>query len=178
MSPEKMTSEPQDLQNDLQATQNRLHASQYVSEPPRFCLHAPHFGIFCGAHGVSANPSLLRPLSVNNEKNQIFYVENQSSPFLFCILSKCVNNLFTQEIGGVVLPGTKPNPVVQKPQVSTIYIYINIYQAFRALVPIIYDDDYIQDYDDDGYEYYDDDDDYEYYDPDNDGNRALGKLLF
>ncbi|XP_023337597.1 uncharacterized protein LOC111708451 isoform X2 [Eurytemora carolleeae] len=53
-----------------------------------------------------------------------------------------------QEIGGVVLPGTKPNPVVQKPQ----------------------------DYDDDGYEYYDDDDDYEYYDPDNDGNRALGPV--
>ena len=43
------------------------------------------------------------------------------------ILSKFVNNLFTQEIGGVVLPGAEPNPV-QKPQnqVSTIYIYINI----------------------------------------------------
>ena len=37
------------------------------------------------------------------------------------ILSKFVNNLFTQEIGGVVLPGAEPNPVQKaQNQVSTI----------------------------------------------------------
>ena len=38
-----MTSKLSDLQNDLQAPQNRLCSTSYVSEPPSFCLHAPHF---------------------------------------------------------------------------------------------------------------------------------------
>ena len=36
MSPEKIISEPPDLQNDLQALQNRLHASHFVSNLHHF----------------------------------------------------------------------------------------------------------------------------------------------
>ena len=45
ISAAKMTSKPPDLQNDLRAPQNRLRASSYISEPPPFCLHAPHIGL-------------------------------------------------------------------------------------------------------------------------------------
>ena len=42
-SPIKIISKSPDLQNDLLAPKNRLNASRYVSEPPSFCLHVPHF---------------------------------------------------------------------------------------------------------------------------------------